>query len=278
MKDRVLLIDGDIIAFRAATVVERPIHWGDGFWTLHAYEEEAINVVDQYHRDMMASLKADHAVYALTDSQRNWRLDVLPTYKSNRKSVRKPMLLPFLRQYLMDNYEAYLRPGLEGDDILGIISTNPNLVEAKQKIIVSIDKDMKTIPGWYFNDQKDTEPREITESEADYWHLYQTLTGDTTDGYAGCPGVGPKAAADILENQLLQVPYTHEVTRGPRKGEVEERWKAGDRADCVWDCVVSHFLKAGLTEEDALTQARVARILRSSDYDYHKKEVRPWQP
>ena len=36
--------------------------------------------------------------------------------------------------------------------------------------------------------------------------------------------------------------------------------------------------KQGLTEEDALLQARVARILRDGEYDYNKEEVVLWKP
>ena len=43
-KKRVLVIDGDILAYQIATNNERPINWGDGLWTLHA-EGKATNVL-----------------------------------------------------------------------------------------------------------------------------------------------------------------------------------------------------------------------------------------
>jgi DNA polymerase-1 len=42
--------------------------------------------------------------------------------------------------------------------------------------------------------------------------------------------------------------------------------------------VVAAFESKGLTEEDALVQARVARICRASDYDFKTKEVKLWNP
>ncbi len=45
-----------------------------------------------------------------------------------------------------------------------------------------------------------------------------------------------------------------------------------------WDTVVNAYEKAGLTEEDALVQARVARILRASDYDQSTQEPILWTP
>jgi DNA polymerase-1 len=35
-----LLIDGDIVAYKATVSAETPINWGDGLWTLHCYEQD----------------------------------------------------------------------------------------------------------------------------------------------------------------------------------------------------------------------------------------------
>lgn len=266
---RVLLVDGDIIAYRSSSVAETPVNWGDGLWTLHAYEQDVQTHLDDYHHQLMETLGADHAIYCLTDSDANWRKDILPSYKGNRKDVRKPLMLPWARDYLMLNYDTFLRPNLEGDDVMGILATHPNLIAADEKIIVSIDKDMKTIPGWVFNEAKDEEPRWITPEEAEWWHMYQTLTGDTTDGYSGCPGIGPKSAEKILENPRR----LEEVPRG-----ASTVWKDVGPAESLWEAVVCQFRKAGLDEEDALVQARVARILHYSDYSFKKKAPILWTP
>ena len=46
----------------------------------------------------------------------------------------------------------------------------------------------------------------------------------------------------------------------------------------TWKAVVETFEEKGLTEEDALINARLARILTTSDYDQGKKEQILWQP
>ena len=92
----------------------------------------------------------------------------------------------------------------------------------------------------------------VSETEADWWHMYQTLCGDTTDGYAGLPGCGPKKAEKVI-------------------GTVDE--PAPD-----WAAVAAAFTAKSLSEEDALVQARVARICRASDYDFKNKEVILWTP
>lgn len=242
---RTLLIDADVVAYQAAAVCETATDWGDGYWTWHADENEAKAKVLEAIDRTMAELEGTAIKLCLTDSEGNFRFGVLPSYKGNRKGTKKPLVLKAIKQWLIDEHDAYFRPGLEGDDCMGILAT-ANVIKG-EKVIVSIDKDMKTIPGLFVHRLEDG-IMEISETEADYWHLYQTLTGDTTDGYAGCPGVGPKKAEALL----------------------------GD--DPSWATVVKAFEKAGLTEADALQQARVARILRASDYDFKKKEPILWTP
>jgi len=98
----------------------------------------------------------------------------------------------------------------------------------------------------------DTKARTITEFEADYNHMMQTLCGDASDNYSGCPSIGPKTAEKIL-------------------------------ADCetsadLWDATLATFKKKKLSEEVALIQAQVARICRASEYNFETKEVIPWTP
>ena len=45
----------------------------------------------------------------------------------------------------------------------------------------------------------------------------------------------------------------------------------------MWDLVKKSFEKCGMTEEDALLNARMARILRFEDYDFKNKEAILWQ-
>tara|TARA_R100001594_G_scaffold146624_1_gene198284 strand:- start:404 stop:871 length:468 start_codon:yes stop_codon:yes gene_type:complete len=143
-------------------------------------------------------------------------------------------------------HDALIWSGLEGDDVLGIYGSEPN--KNDERIIVSMDKDMKTVPCKLYNTKRPEDGiKTITEEEADYWHLFQTLTGDVTDGYSGCPSVGEKTAKKIL----------------------------GDNP--TWETVVDAYIKRGLTEDEALIQARVARILRFKDYDFVNNKPILWE-
>jgi DNA polymerase-1 len=181
----------------------------------------------------------------------------MPTYKHNRTGGRKPITYKPLREYVADTYETFIRPTLEGDDVLGILATSKKLVEG-EKIVVAIDKDLRSIPGLLYNPNKPTEGIvTISQAQADWFHLFQTLTGDVTDGYPGCPRIGPKKAEAILAPFL-----------------------SDDRMDVqgAWPEIVKAYENAGQMEGHALMNARVARILRASDYDFKNKQVKLWNP
>lgn len=248
-----LLIDADILAYKFAAKGQRVYEFGTAVDDL----EDVIPKVNEWLDDLMRQTKANDYIICLScPNDEGWRKRVFPAYKENRKGVVKPELLMPLKEYLEESHPSYRRPFLEADDIMGILSTDPTLVKGR-KVIVSEDKDMKTIPGWLFNPEKDKKPHLISEEEADYWHLYQTLVGDATDGYPGCPKVGPVGAKALLgEPEARKFLHLHEA----------------------WPRIVEQFGRKGLTEEDALVQARVARICRSSDYDFKRKEVILWSP
>jgi DNA polymerase-1 len=148
---------------------------------------------------------------------------------------------------------------------MGIMATDPSSTE--ERIIVSQDKDMKTIPGLLYRPfDEDPEVQEISLIEADRFHLWQTIVGDAVDGYPGCPGAGPVAADKALDLFQGVGPIHREITRGPRKGTIVTTWEARE-FDTAWEALVSLYHKAGQGEADAIRQARLARILRFDEYD-----------
>ncbi len=237
---RTLLIDGDIIVFRYSSVVEHEVDWGDDVWSLWADAKEAKQLILQYLEHLVEMTAADDFIFCFSDKD-NFRKGIHPNYKGNRKGKRKPTCYKGIKAWIESKYKTEQYPALEGDDVMGILATSGKYEET---VIVSEDKDMKTIPGLLW---RAAEMEDISEEEADYFHLYQTLVGDTVDGYTGLRGVGDKRATVLLEEP-------------------------------TWDTVVKAYEKAGYTEDDALVQARLAKILRASDYDFSKGEPIPWLP
>jgi len=277
---RTLLIDADVVCYEVAMSAEVAVNWADigdpDLWTVHARQQETEVRFSAAIEALKTKLEADEVILCLTDGK-NWRMSVYPLYKSNRSNKRRPMLLPVLRQYALDNFKTYLREGLEGDDCLGILGTHPALVPG-DKIICTKDKDLKTIPGRHYNWGKpELGVFTVTPEEADSFHLRQALAGDATDGYPGCPGIGMDTAEARLAENVAWEQYGREFKSGPRKGTTETLWRKCE-ATSPWHVVTSHYEKAGMTEADALVQARVARILRASDFNFQTKEPVLWEP
>ena len=228
--------------YSIAFSVEEPVDWGDDLWTLHADLGQARDLFHLWVERVKHDLKVKEVVLCLSD-RNNWRKDLDPEYKANRATTRKPVVFRPLRDWVIARYEALIAPDLEADDLLGIHAT-------KTTILVSGDKDLRTVPGLHYNpDRSDEGIVSVTPEEGHYNHMIQTLTGDPVDNYKGCPGVGKKTAEKVL---------------------------AGLSPEEYWPAVVARFEKAGLTEEDALLQARLSFILTKPFYK--RKEVILWTP
>lgn len=250
-KPLLILIDADMFAFQACAAVEEEINWGNDIWTLHADLGDAkakfIDKLNYAIEQALSALKYKgeyKVVFCLSDKD-NFRKQLLPTYKANRIGKRKPVCYRGLVDWIKAEYEVCQKPKLEADDCIGILATMKT--NKGNTLIISGDKDMKSIPAHIYNYMSE-EFTTIDETTADYWHLYQTLIGDSTDNYSGCPTIGAKTAEKLLAE------------------------------GATWWIVKTQFEKKKLTEEDALVQARVARILRASDWNFVKKEVILWTP
>ena len=239
----VLLIDGDILAYTIASNSEQAINWGDDLWTLHTDFNECKSKIEDYIKNVTNTFSAKKVYIFLSDTH-NFRKQIYPAYKLNRTNKRKPVCLPQIKRYLFETHEAISEPRLEADDLMGIFATDPNI--KGNKIIVSIDKDLKTIPGNISVDLETVE--KITKKKAKYNHALQTLCGDSVDNFPGAPGIGPVKAAAILNTKE------------------------------IWPAVENAFIKAKLTKEDALLQARLAYILQHGDYNFKSKKIKMWKP
>lgn len=278
---RTLLIDADIYAFQGAAGAEEVTNWGQDDddnckWHVVADEKVARKYVDEQIEELMDMHNADHAVMCLTDPV-NWRHTVLPTYKGNRSASRRPIILPQVREYIRSKYDTWQRDGLEGDDLLGILSGLSSKYPG-DKIMVTLDKDMSTLPGYHYRPHRDIlGVFEVTLEEADKFHLMQGIAGDSTDGYVGCPGWGMKTAEEFLNEPFKLVSETFSTPKGKFAGVERTRW-VKQECDDLWECILSLYAKEGLTEDDALAQFRVARILRTTDYDFKQKAPILWTP
>lgn len=267
---RTLLVDADIIAYQVASTHEEVFYW-DGKENAPAVVtdlEKALKTADERLSELMYTLRADNLVIGLTDRGNEFRKDFWPDYKGNRKG-RKPELLFPLLEHFEKNYKTFKRPRLEADDCLGILSTHPTLITG-EKIIVSEDKDLQSIPGLLFNPAKDSEPRKISKLQADRFHLSQAIIGDTTDNYPGARGVGPKSpeVAGVMAAQSVTEAWGH-VMAAFTRAAIKEAVKVGKEPTDINMVAVT---------TQATIQARCARILRASDWNFKEKRPVLWYP
>jgi hypothetical protein len=144
-----MLIDADVLAFQGAAVCQQAVQWEDDLWTVHADLAVAKAWIVDRIETFREKLKADSMVLALSDPK-NFRRKLNPLYKANRKGVFKPIGLRPLKQWLDEEYGTVQWPNLEADDVLSILATErPN--RSDRRIIVSIDKDFKGVPGMYYD-------------------------------------------------------------------------------------------------------------------------------
>jgi len=105
-------------------------------------------------------------------------------------------------------------------------------------VIVSIDKDVLTLPELHL---RDGEIFEASCLQADRNFYSQVLTGGTSNNYPGCPGIGTASAEKLL-------------------------------ADCstemeMWQQTLKAFERKAHGKPYVIQQARCARILRAGEYD-----------
>ena len=235
-----LLIDCDFVVYKCCAAAESEIDFGDDVIIVTSTFKDAYSCVKrELNRIANKFGSFDEMILFFSDSK-NFRKDIQADYKGHRNR-KKPCGYRRVINKLSEEYSVIRMPTLEADDAMGIYATKNT-----GNIIVSPDKDMKQIPGmlWNFDDSFT-----ITKEEGAKWHLIQSLAGDNTDGYAGVPGIGVKRAEALFK----------------KKGY-------------SWETVVSIFEDKDLTEEDALLNARLARILTVKDYDFKKRTPKLWTP
>ena len=233
-----LLIDADYIVYKACAGAEDEIDWGDDVITVVSKFSDAMKNVERDLTKIKGEFMWDvpEMILFFSDSK-NFRKKIFADYKGHRNR-KKPCGYRRVITDLGKRYELIRLPELEADDSMGIYAT-----EHPGNIIVSPDKDMRQIPGMLY-DMKETVT--IEPEEGRRWQLIQSLAGDQTDGYSGCPGIGIKRAVTLFEEGGYN-----------------------------WDVVVKAFADKDLGEDVALMNAQLAKILTNKDYD---GQVIPWTP
>lgn len=191
-------------------------------WLKEEVYEEGINRCENELLKMQSHLSdiffEDIASYEIfiTTCDKSFRKELSPIYKANRK--KNPYVWLLREHYRFNGAENCQY--LEADDL---IAKRAKELGSSKYVIVSMDKDLKQIGGYFWSYYKvrsrdmqgnyimndfgfyETEYKQkqiefITDAEANYYFWKQMLTGDSTDNIKGLYRVGEKTAEKILDN------------------------------------------------------------------------------
>ena len=182
--------------------------------------EIALLRADKLMRDILEATSATSYVTALTGPN-NFRKEINPEYKANRKDVVKPIHLDAVKTFLTVEWNAVTTDGYEADDLLGMNQT-------EDSIICSIDKDLLMIPGKHYNFVKG-EFLEVNELEGLQSFYRSALVGDKSDNIFGVTGIGKVKAAKLinpLDNEKDMYNTVCKLYNDPDRLEMN--------LDCLW--------------------------------------------
>lgn len=257
---KTILIDADIIAFKSSARADQPDVFDPDI------KRQDYDVLDCLNH---ANFAIDHIkdrcnsddviLFFSPDDRDNFRKVICNSYKQTRNLSAKPSCYWPLVHSLRSAYESKTAIGIEGDDLMGIYQTDSR---TGKTIIASSDKDMMTIEGDIYNFHRD-EMYSVSRNQANYNWMWQTLVGDSVDHYSGAKGIGKVKAENIL-------PVLDEDAEP--LGYFKRLWHE------VLLTFESIFNDKNTALTEAVRQARLARILRCTDYCEERHAIKLWTP
>ncbi|MBN8551997.1 MAG: DNA polymerase I [Caulobacterales bacterium] len=221
---RLWMIDASAYIFRAYHALPPLTRKSDGLpvGAIQGY----CNMLWKLLKDMKGENGPTHLVAIFDHSERTFRNDLYPDYKAHRPPAPEDLVpqFPLVRTATAAfGVHGVEKPGFEADDL---IATYARLAREAggEAVIVSSDKDLMQLVGdgvVMFDPMKD---RRIDVPEViEKWGVgpdkmidLQALVGDSVDNVPGAPGIGPKTAAQLLEE------YGDLDTLLARAGEIKQ--------------------------------------------------------
>lgn len=145
-------------------------------------------------------------------------------YKGNRLLMEKPLHYQSIRRYLQNRWGAMVINGWEADDEVAM-QAHVHDYDPEQVMIVSQDKDLRTVPGLLFNYRRNTYEL-ITQKGALVNFYRQILTGDQTDNIVGCYRTGETGAKKLVTEDMTEKEMYYSV--------LEEFRRSRDRKGCPY--------------------------------------------
>ncbi|MCL2338968.1 MAG: DNA polymerase I [Proteobacteria bacterium] len=197
------LIDGNSLVFRAFFGLHQRLTRRDG---------TPVNAVYGFCNmilPLLAAADPDDIFICVFDAHRkNWRNDIYPEYKGNRPDTPPDLVaqIPLVRRVA----ESFGMPvmvidDMEADDVIATLANHECALGRKTRIVTS-DKDLMQLVShcaFLYDGMKEKEIHapEVLEKfgvRPDQVIDAQSLIGDSVDNVPGVPGIGPKTAAELI--------------------------------------------------------------------------------
>ncbi len=209
------LIDGNSLLFRAYYGVHSRLTRSDGVPTGAVFG--FFNMI----LPILAAAKPDDAFVCVFDASRiTFRQDIYPAYKMNRSETPADLITQgvMIREGMAAvGMPVLCIPGVEADDVIATLA-HENCTHTDATRIITSDKDLMQLvsdcvylyDGMKARDIRAPEVMEKFGVTPDRVVDVQSLMGDSTDNVPGVPGIGPKKAAELI-NQFgsLDALYEH---------------------------------------------------------------------
>ncbi len=221
---RLWMIDASAYIFRAYHALPPLTRKSDGLpvGAVQGY----CNMLWKLIRDMKGEDGPTHLVAIFDHSEKTFRNDLYPDYKAHRPPAPEDLVpqFPLVREATQAFGVACVElPGYEADDLIATYACRARDAGG-QAVIVSSDKDLMQLIGPSVVMWDPMKDRRLAE-EAVYEKFgvgpekmidLQALIGDSVDNVPGAPGIGPKTAAQLLDE------YGDLDTLLARAGEIKQ--------------------------------------------------------
>ncbi|MDE6571213.1 MAG: DNA polymerase I [Alphaproteobacteria bacterium] len=197
------LIDGNSLLFRAYYGVHSRLTRGDGTPTGAVFG--FFNMV----LPILAAARPDDAFVCVFDASRTtFRQDIYPLYKANRSETPADLITQgtLIRAGMAAcGMPVLCIPGVEADDVIATLAA-ANCDNPGGTRIITSDKDLMQLVSdcvFLYDGMKQREIRadgvlEKFGVRPDQVVDVQSLMGDSSDNVPGVPGIGPKKAAELI--------------------------------------------------------------------------------
>lgn len=187
---------------------------GSVFWTrwyAKKLDGGSGDAAETFHltTDYLYNMARDHEIIVCIDSPKSLRRDEYPEYKANR-APRPEGSIDCLKD-VQEHVRTYGVPvvgadGYEADDIIATLAGQANEI-GRGVWINTKDKDLACLVNemcWMFDTWREfITPKEVRKKwgvHPDQMVEYLALVGDVSDNVPGCPGIGAKKAADLIQH------------------------------------------------------------------------------